>query len=163
MKAALREFWASCTPAARLVFAVTFALIVAGVLIWTAYSAETARTRLRTAVTTLQAHAHQVDGQADEIERLRGKPTAPASQTDLRTLIQNQANAAGLARALGRVDATDADQVQVVFGSIAYAEWLAWIDRLEMQQVRLAACRIEALSARGMVSVTATLVRARPK
>ena len=163
MIATLREFWASRTPAARIAVTVTSVLVVTALLAWTTYSIDKARTRLHAAVTTLPAQARQVDTQADEIERLRGNPAAQASQTDLRTHIQNQVNAAGLTRALGRVDATDADQVQVVFGSIAYAEWLAWIERLQMQQIHLDTCRIEALATRGMVNVTATLVRARSK
>ena len=58
---------------------------------------------------------------------MRAAPAAPAPQTDLRTQVQAQAGAAGLARALLRIDAPDADQVQVVFGSVAFADWLAWV------------------------------------
>ena len=54
----------------------------------------------------------------------------------------------------------DADHVQVAFGAVAFADWLGWIAALQAQQVRLEAARIEALSAPGMVSVTATLTRA---
>jgi general secretion pathway protein M len=58
-----------------------------------------------------------------------------------------------------RVDAPDADQVVVVFGAVAFADWLNWIDALKAQQVRLDTCRIEALSTPGLVGITATLVR----
>jgi len=75
-------------------------------------------------------------------------------------LVQSQAGA-GLARALVRIDALDNDQVVVVFGAVAFADWLNWVAGLKAQHVRLAACRIEALSTPGLVSVTATLVRAK--
>ena len=57
----------------------------------------------------------------------------------------------------------DADQVVAVFGAVAFADWLNWISTLKSQQVRLDTCRIEALSTPGLVSVTATLVRAKPQ
>ena len=60
-----------------------------------------------------------------------------------------------------RIDALDANQVQVVFGAVAFADWLNWVAGLQSQHVRLNACRIEALSTPGLVSVTGTLVRAR--
>jgi general secretion pathway protein M len=50
-----------------------------------------------------------------------------------------------------------------VFGAVAFADWLDWIAGLESQQVRLEAGRIEALSTPGLVSVTATLVRAQAR
>ena len=68
-----------------------------------------------------------------------------------------------MARALVRIDAQDADQVVAVFGAVAFADWLSWIAGLKLQQVRLDACRIEALSTPGLVSITATLVRAKPQ
>ena len=49
----------------------------------------------------------------------------------------------------------------MVFGAVAFADWLNWVASLTSQQVRLDACRIEALSTPGLVSVTATLVRDR--
>ncbi|MGH8864757.1 MAG: type II secretion system protein GspM, partial [Burkholderiales bacterium] len=94
---------------------------------------------------------------------LRAAPAASVSQTDLRTLVQAQAGVAGLSRALVRIDAPDANQVVVVFGAVAFADWLNWVASLKSQQVRLDACRVEALSTPGLVSVTATLVRAKPK
>ena len=44
-------------------------------------------------------------------------------------------------------------------GAVAFADWLDWIASLGSQQVRLYACRIEALPEAGMVGVTATLQR----
>jgi type II secretory pathway component PulM len=81
----------------------------------------------------------------------------------LRALVQTQADRAGLARALVRLDVLDGNQVKAVFGAVPFADWLNWVTGLQSQQVRLDACRIEALSAPGMVSVTATFIRARPQ
>ena len=66
-----------------------------------------------------------------------------------------------LGAAVTVVDARDADQVQVVFGSVAFADWLAWVASLQSQHIRLDTGRIEALSSPGLVSVTATFTRAK--
>ncbi|MBI5908407.1 MAG: type II secretion system protein M [Betaproteobacteria bacterium] len=88
-------------------------------------------------------------------------PLPPAAQTDLRTLIQSRAETAGLARALIRIDAADANQVQLVFGAVSFAQWLAWIASLQAERIRLDTGRIEALSTPGMVGITATFTRAK--
>jgi len=87
-------------------------------------------------------------------------PAATVSSTDLLALVQSRAGAAGLSQALVRIEALDSEHVTVVFGALAFADWLSWIAGLQSQLVRLDACRIEALSAPGLVSVTATLARA---
>ncbi len=77
--------------------------------------------------------------------------------------MQARIDAAGLAPALVSIEAPDANQVKVVFGALPFADWLAWVASLQAQQVRLDASRIEAMSTPGLVSVTATLVRAKPQ
>ena len=62
-----------------------------------------------------------------------------------------------------RIDAADANHVQVVFGSVAFADWLDSVAALQAQHIRLDTSRIEALSTPGLVSVTATFARARPQ
>ncbi len=161
MRAQLRTLWESRAPRERMVVAALAVVLGAALYLWLVQSADRARVQLRTTVTTLRAQATRLEQQAVELERLRGAPATPASQTDLRTLVQAQAGAAGLARALARIDAPDANQVQVVFGAIAFADWLNWVASLQSQQVRLDACRIEALSMPGLVSVTATFIRAK--
>ncbi|MFZ1909833.1 MAG: type II secretion system protein GspM, partial [Burkholderiales bacterium] len=59
-------------------------------------------------------------------------------------------------------DVPDPGQAQVTLGAVRFDSWLRWVADLQAQNVRLAACRIEAMSAPGMVSVHATLRRARP-
>jgi general secretion pathway protein M len=59
------------------------------------------------------------------------------------------------------MDVQDANRVVVAFGAVAFADWLGWVASLGSQQVRLSACRIEALPEPGMVGVTATLQRAK--
>jgi len=157
----LREVWESRAPRERAIIAALAALLGAVLYVWLVQSAGQARVQLRASVTTLRAQAVRLDRQALEYGRLRVAPAVTASPTDLHTLVQARVGDAGLARALVRIDATDADQVVVVFGSLAFADWLNWIDGLKSQQVRLDACRIEALSTPGLVSVTATLARAK--
>jgi general secretion pathway protein M len=161
MKARLLRLWTSRAPLERTIVA-TLAIVL-GIALYAVFvkSAERARTQLRASVTSLRTQASHLEQQAVEIGRLRAAPAMSASQTDLRTLVQAQAGDAGLSRALVRIDAVDADQVVVVFGAVPFADWLNWIAGLAAQQVRLDSCRIEALSTPGLVSVTATLVRAK--
>jgi general secretion pathway protein M len=159
MKAKLRTLWQSRAPRERVVIAVLAVLAGVASYVWLVQAADRAHTRLRASVPALRAQAARLERQAGDLERLRSAPPAAASKTDLRTLVQAQAGAAGLARALVRIDAPDANQVVVVFGAVAFADWLNWVAGLTAQQVRVDVCRVEALSTPGLVSVTATLVR----
>jgi len=161
MSSMLQQAWLSRSPRERVVIAVLAAALGIALYAWLLYSAGQARTQLNASVTALRAQAALLDRQALEFGRLRAAPAAAASATDLRALVQARIDAAGLARALVRIDAPDAAHVAVVFGAVAFADWLGWIAGLQAQQVRLEAARIEALATPGLVSVTATL--ARPK
>lgn len=161
MNAKLRRLWQSRAPRERVVIAVLTVLAGLASYAWLVQSADRAHTRLRASVPALRAQAALLELQAAELARLRAAPPPSVSQTDLRTLVQAQAGATGLSRALVRIDAPDANQVVVVFGAVAFADWLNWVASLKPQQVRLDACRVEALSTPGLVSVTATLVRSR--
>ncbi len=160
MIARLRRVWESRAPRERKIIAVMAAVLVVVLYVWVVQSAGQARLRLRASVMTLQDQATRVDQQAAELGRLRGAPALSVSQTNLRTLVQDHAGAAGLSRALVSIDAPSPDQVVMVFGAVVFADWLKWIDGLKSQHVRIEACRVEALSTPGLVSVTATLVRA---
>jgi general secretion pathway protein M len=161
MKAALRRVWESRAPRERMVIVALAAVLGAASYLWLLHSADQARGQLRTSVATLRTQAALLDQQAAEHERLRATPAPPASPTDLRTLVQARADAARLSGALTRIDAPDADHVLITFGAVSFADWLGWIAALQAQHVRLEAARVEALSAPGMVSATATLTRAR--
>jgi type II secretory pathway component PulM len=112
-----------------------------------------------TVVPVLRERAGLLERQAAEYERLRAAPAATVSPTDIRALVQAQAGAAGLSKAMQSVEAVGGNQLKVVFGAIAFADWLHWVQNLESQHIHLDACRIEALATPGLVSVTATLVR----
>jgi general secretion pathway protein M len=163
MKARLRKLWESRSPRDRVMIAVLAAVVGAALYLSLVQLAYRARTQLGSSVSVLRAQALRLDSDANELARARAVPAAPASQTDLRTQVQAQAGAAGLARALLRIDARDAHQVQVVFGSVAFADWLAWVATLQAQHIRLDTCRIEALTTPGLVSITATFARAKPQ
>lgn len=163
MKARLRKLWESRSPRDRVLIAALAAIVAVVLYLSLVQSAYRARTQLGSSVSVLRAQALRLDSDANELARVRAAPAAPAAQTDLRTQVQAQAGAAGLARALLRIDARDADQVQVVFGSVAFADWLAWVATLQTQHIRLDTGRIEALSTPGLVSVTATFTRAKPQ
>jgi len=161
MKAVLRRIWESRSPRERMVIAVLAAVLGAASYAWLLHSADRARVQLRTSIATLRTQAALLDQQATEHERLRATPAPPPSPADLRALVQALADAARLSGALTRVDAPDADHVRTTFGAVSFADWLGWIAALQAQHVRLEATRVEALSAPGMISATATLTRAR--
>jgi general secretion pathway protein M len=163
MRARLRKIWESRSPRDRVLIAILAAVVAAVLYLWLMQSAQSARTQLGASLSVLRAQAMRLDLDATELARVRAMPVPPAAQTDLRTLIQARADAAGLARALVRIDAPDANQVQVVFGAVAFAEWLAWVASLQAERIRLDTGRIEALSTPGMVGVTATFTRAKPQ
>ena len=159
----LLKLWESRSPRDRVVIAILAAVVAAALYFWLAQSAYRARTQLGASLMVLRAQATRLNLDAAELERVRAIAAPPTSKTDLRTLVQTRADAAGLARALVRIDAPDANQVQVVFGAVAFAEWLPWVASLQAEQVRLDTGRIEALSTPGMVGITATFTRARPQ
>jgi len=161
MKAALRKAWESRAPRERVVIAALAAVLCAASYLWLVYSADRARGQLRESVAALRTKSALLDQQAAEHERLRATPAPAAAPADLRALVQARTDAARLSGALTRIDAPDADHLQVAFGAVSFADWLGWIAALQTQQVRLEAARVEALSAPGMVSATATLTRAR--
>jgi general secretion pathway protein M len=159
MKAMLRKAWESRAPRERVIIATLAALLGAASYLWLLHSADRGREQLGARVATLRTQAALLDQQAAEHERLRAAPAPSASPTDLRTLVQARVDAARLSGALTRIDAPDADHVQVAFGAVSFADWLAWLAALQAQQVRLEAARLEALAAPGMVSATGTLTR----
>jgi general secretion pathway protein M len=161
MKARWRKAWESRSPLERAIIAALAVVLGAALYVWLVQSAGRARVQLNTSVTALRAQAARLNQQAAEYERLRATPPVTSSPIDLRTLVQARVGNAGLSPALVSIDAQDANQVKVVFGALPFADWLAWVASLQAQQVRLDACRIEALSAPGLVSVTATFTRAR--
>lgn len=163
MKARLLKLWESRSPRDRVIIAVLAAVVGTLLYLLLVQSASRARTQLGASVSVLRAQALRLDADANELARMRAMPAPPASQTDLRAQVQAQANATGLGRALLRIDAKGADQVQVAFGSVPFADWLAWVATLQEQHIRLDTSRIEALTTPGLVSITATFVRARPQ
>ena len=161
MKAQLRKLWESRSPRDRLIIAVLAAFVAVLLYVALVQSAYRARARLGASVSSLREQALRMDADANELARARAVRAAPVAQTDLRTQLQSQVEAAGLARALVRLDARDADQVQAVFGSVAFRDWLSWIASLQTQHIRLDGARIEALTTPGLVSITATFARAK--
>ena len=163
MNARLQKLWQSRSPRDRVIIIVLAALVGSTLYLSLVRAAYRARTQLGASVSVLRAQALRMDADTNELMRARAAPAIPTPQSDLRAQVQAQAGAAGIAGALVRIDARDADQVQVVFGSVAFADWLAWVATLQAQRIRLDTSRIEALSTPGLVSVTATFARAKPQ
>jgi general secretion pathway protein M len=134
-------------------------LVGAVLYLWLLGSAQHARTRLHASVDQLRIDAVHVDQGADEIERLRAQRPPTLPQGDLRTLVQTQLGTSGLAGSLVSIQAVDPGKLKLVLGTVAFADWLACVDQLRLQQVELAESQMVAQSAPGMVNVTATFVR----
>ncbi|HXC40599.1 MAG TPA: type II secretion system protein GspM [Burkholderiales bacterium] len=134
------------------------ALAVALYAVFAIY-AQQAGTQLRARVAALRVHAATLEQQAAEYGRLRAQSAPQAPGGDLRVQVQAQTEAAGLARALTRLDPAGANQVQFAFGAVSFSDWLAWQKRLEALSIRVDNCRIEALSTPGLVSVSGSLGR----
>lgn len=160
MRAFLRQAWDARKAGQRDIILLLTLLLGAAAYLLLVQAGYAAHQRLQSGVASLRSQAAGVVQQAAELDRLRATPAAPASATDLRTLVEAHAGAAGLAHALLRVEARDAHRVVVVFGAIGFADWLQWVDGLGAQRVLVETCQIDALSAPGSVSVTATLLRA---
>jgi type II secretory pathway component PulM len=159
VKHALRQRWASRSAQERRVIVVVAFVIAVVLYLWLLQATTQARRRLLPAVAELRAQAMRQDTQADEIARLRALPPPPASSADRRQLVQRQVDASGLRHSLVSVDLVDARHVKLVFGSVAFADWLAWADAMQSRRLRFAAVRIEAQAVPGQVSVSATLER----
>jgi general secretion pathway protein M len=160
MRAALRRLWMSRSPRERLVLAVLAALLAAVAYPWLLVTADRARTQLGERVAASRTQAALLEQRAAEYQRLRSAPAPSASPTDLRTLVQARVEAARLSGAVTLLEAPDAQHVRIAFGAVPFADWLGWVAALQAQHVHLEAARIEALAAPGLVSVSATLVRA---
>lgn len=160
MRAQLLTLWDSRSPRDRVVIAVLTAAMAVGLYAWLVLSGGQVHSRLQDNVAILRAQAAGVEQQAVELERLRATPVTAASPTDLRSLVEALVEEAGLSPALAKIDAVDGNQVLVSFGPVEFSAWLNWVGSLKSQHIRLAACRIEAQPAPGMVSVSATLLRA---
>ncbi len=159
MKHALHQWWTSRSPQERRVIVVASFCLGLVLYVWLLQATTHARQRLLPAVAELHADAARQGEQVDEILRLRATPAAPQSTTDLRQLVQRQVDSSGLSGSLVSVELVNPHQAKVVFGSVAFANWLSWADIMQAQHLRFSAVRIEAQSAPGQVSVTATLDR----
>lgn len=155
--------WTSLAKRQRTGIIALIGVALTGLYLALLLTAGPARDRLQVNVMALRKQSAQLSLQAAEYARLRNAPVPGIAKTDLRSVVQSQADAAGLSGALVKIEVQDADRVQITFGSIAFGDWLDWIRSLHAQHTRIESCRIEALTAAGLVSVTAVLVRTRPQ
>jgi len=163
VKNPLRDLWQSLTPQARIVIAALSALLAVVLYTVLVQSAERGRTQLGKSVLELRTDALNLNRNAEEIVRLRALPPSQQASpnSDFRALMQANVNSAGLSRSLLSIEPLDADQVRVAFGAVPFAAWLAWVESLRSQQIRLDTTRIEALATPGLASVAATFTRSR--
>ena len=155
------QWWASHSASERRLMVAVAVCLGLGLYVWLLLSATHARAKLRPAVIELQAQVSRQERQAEEIMQLRAAPAPAPAPADLRQLVQRQVDADGLSPSLASIERVDADQVKLVFGHVAFAQWLAWADNMRAQHLRFARVRIESQDAPGQVSVSATIERSR--
>jgi type II secretory pathway component PulM len=157
--------WQSRTPRERLLIGLGAAFVVAVLYVSYVKSASQARTQLDQSVSRLRAEVGRTQRIGDEIVRLRAlpPPTQPSRSSDIRAVTQSSIDAAGLASSLRSIEPLDAGQVRVTFGAVPFVDWVTWVDTMQTaHQLRLDATRIEAMTAPGIVSATATFARSGP-
>lgn len=157
MKARWNLFWQARNPRERQLLAALALCLLLAAYVWLLLAAGKGRDDLATSLLSLREQAARLERDALEVESLRQRPPLKASAVDLRALAQAQAGAAGVSRALQRVELPAADRLQVSFAAAPFADWLVWLRGMQAQQLRLESCRLEALAAPGLVSVTANL------
>lgn len=160
MKTRIGNFWRERSQGEKQILGALTVVLLLAAYAWLVIAANRARADLSTSLQQLRSQAARLERDAAELVSLRQRPIANAGPSDLRTLAQSQAGAAGLTRSLQRAENASAGQLQVGFAAAAFADWLVWLKGMQTQQVRLESCRLEAMSsAPGLVSVTATLSR----
>ncbi|MDE2367270.1 MAG: type II secretion system protein M [Betaproteobacteria bacterium] len=159
MRARLRKAWESRAPRERRT-TIALAIILSVTLYgWLVTSADRARAQLRSSIPVLRGQATILEQHASELERLRAAPRPSINPVDLRVLMQTQADALGISHAEASIIMQTPDQVQVTLSAVPFEDWLNLVGAMQLQHVRLDSSRMAALSAPGMVSVTATFVR----
>ncbi len=161
MRAWFQKYRQSRSPRERAVIGMLAAGISLVLFIWLLHSATDARARLGASTVILQEQAARLEADATALEHIRGAPLPLLSSKDLRAVLQARIDAAGLGRTLVRLVADNPDQAQMVLGSIAFVDWLALVSSLQSDHIRMENGRVEALSAPGLVGVSATFIRAR--
>jgi type II secretory pathway component PulM len=146
------------TPRARHAAVALVALAVLVAYAFLVNGLDRARSRVKADVTALRAASLRMEQHALDIARLRTAPKPAASNRELRSVIEMEAKAGGVVQAL-RMDASGSEEVRVIVARVAFPDWLAWLERLQSANVRVQSCRVEMLSAGGIVTATATLMR----
>jgi len=159
MKSTLSGIWQSRSPRDRKIMAIGSTVLIFILYLVLLQSAGKAQTLLQKSVMDLRNQETSLNEQALEYNRLRNMSILTTSNTDLHTLVQIRILDAGLSNDLLHINDIDANQVIVVFGAMAFSDWLHWIVDLKSQHIHVAKCRIEAMPTSGQVSITATLVR----
>ena len=160
MTSRLRAEWQRL-PAPRRRLALGTALMISAVLVlWSVQLLAHTRAALRRSVPELRAQALLLEQRAAEFGRLRARPAASVD-TDLRALLQAELHAGGLTLPGDALEMLDGGRVRVSFATIAFADWLHLLERLQSRQVQDEACSVQALPSRGRVQASVTLAIAR--
>lgn len=159
MKKQLIQFWRSRAPRERVVLAggsALLALALAFAYGWLPMQRDAAQ--LRKALPQLRAQAQQLQQDAEEAIRLRGRPALARGDGSLAAIIEQRAAAGGLREQIESITPQDAGRVRVVLPKVAFDAWLGWLGELQLSHgVRVESARIEAGEEAGVAKVEAVL------
>ena len=159
MKNGVQTFWQSRAPSERRTISIMLMVLILSLCGWVLYSAAKARGPLSENVMILRSQAVGVAEGAAELTRLRALPQAVLSSANLRDLLLQQVENAGLSSSLLNTSTQSSNHVEAVFGVIDFRQWLKLVEELHAQNVRVESAVVEALATPGLVSITATLIR----
>ena len=159
MKKQLIQFWRSRAPRERVVLAGGSALLALALGFaygWLPMQRDTAQ--LRKALPQLRAQARQLQQDADEAKRLKGRPARAREGGSLAAVIEQRATAGGLREQIESITPQDAGRVRVALPEVAFDAWIGWLGELQASHgVRVESARIDAGEEPGMVKVEAVL------
>ncbi len=137
-----RAFWSARNRRERLFLAIGAGALGVALLYGLAYDPlARAREKLASRLPQTRAEVRLMRVQVAEIERLRGSLPA-ADRGSLARTVDAGAAAQGLREALVSVDPLGQGRVRVATRAQPAAAWLAWLDELERQGVRVLSCRL---------------------
>jgi len=153
--------WQRLPAAWRRLAVYVIAIIGGGFFMWFLQTLDHTHTALRRSMPALRAQAALLDQRAVEFTQLRARPPLASATVDLRALVQTELNAAGLTVQADGLEVLEGGRVRVALATVAFADWLSLLERLQTQQVLVEVCSVQVLAMRGRVQASATLTLAR--
>lgn len=156
----LRSSWAACSARERM-FLAAGAAVLAGIvvvgMVW--LPAVEALSRIESRLPGLRAQVEEMRSRKSEVARLKAIPMpAPMDAGQLRTAIQESAQARGVELAEGAVESLGNGEVRLKLSGVWFDAWVGWLGEMQAtRRIHVDSCKVEALADPGRVRVEAVL------